>query len=286
MSNIKWLELTFIQLTPIHIGKYNYGVISESRIFIPGYTMWGALVNAYSLKNGATEEVYNDAEKKFEYISCFYPVFDNNIFLPEFCKGKLYYIDHANEKRYTEAELRAKLTDTYISTAIMPITRTSKDESLHEIEVILNKSKDNKDNVKNLNWKGVIGLSDVSYEKFLHEGLEIFVGGDVRYGLGRLRLESKKDIGENELEMWQINKDGYFRNIDNSIVNYIDVCGVDLLKGRIEAFIQLEYTTAIPQKIKNKDEDGFNLCFVPGSIVALRDDKRLKLKRGVFKREL
>lgn len=289
MNNIRWMELTFAQLTPIHIGKYNYGVISESRIFIPGYTMWGAFVNAYGLNNGATDEIYTEAKKNFEYITCFFPVFDDDIYFPEFYSGQLCYTSYSNKIRYTEQQIKAMFTDTYISTAISSASRTARDESLHETEVFLNRSKYNTDisginNNNQVYWRGLVGLYDSGYKEFLSDGLEIIVGGDARYGLGRLKLKSKKEIGENELEVWQIDKNGFFKNNQNSILNYMDVRGVGLLKGKFEAVVQLDYTKAIPEAIKDKDEEGFSLCFVPGSIVEVEDSNMFKLKRGIFKR--
>ncbi|HAA42675.1 MAG TPA: hypothetical protein DCE02_01535 [Ruminiclostridium sp.] len=288
MNNIKWLELTFAQITPIHIGKYNYGVISESRIFIPGFTMWGALVNAYGLKNGATDEIYTDAKKKFEYTTCFYPVLNGDIYFPKFCAGQLFYASCSNEKRYSEQEIKVTFTDTCVSTAVSPANKAARDESLHEIEVFLNRSKYNTNicginNINQVYWRGLIGLRDSSYRNFLCKGLEIIVGGDVKYGLGRLRLESIKEIGESELEAWNMNKNGYFRNNGNSVANYVDVRGAKLLKGKVETVVQLDYTKAIPEGIKDKDEEAFSLCFVPGSIVSEKNGSLLKLKKGVFR---
>ncbi len=51
-SEKKWYKLVFKQIQPIHIGMGSYGVINETRIFIPGWTMWGALTKAYNLKMG------------------------------------------------------------------------------------------------------------------------------------------------------------------------------------------------------------------------------------------
>lgn len=286
MSSIKWLELTFVQLSPVHIGKYNYGVISETRIFIPGFTMWGALVNAYGLKNGATDSAYEDLKKKFENITCFYPVFNDEIYLPEFHKGQLCYISYPGRIKYTEKQIKALFIDTYISTAVTPDKLAAKKGTLHEIEVFLDRSKFKNGISRDINqvyWRGLVGIYDSRYEEFLSEGLEIIVGGDSRYGLGRLRLESKKEIGEKELGMWQIDKNGYFKSSENPILNYMDAGEVELLKGKIEAVVQLDYRNMIPEAAKNKDDNSFRICFVPGSIVSLKNNVSLKLEKGIYR---
>ncbi|WP_050985864.1 RAMP superfamily CRISPR-associated protein [Thermoanaerobacter siderophilus] len=281
MSEIKWFELTFKQLTPMHIGKYNYGVIAQTHIFIPGYTMWGALVNSYGIRNGSSEEIFKETQDNFKMITCFYPSFDKgNIYFLEYYKGMLYYKEHNSENRYSEKEFRAKFTDTYISTAVIPDTKTAKDESLHEIETILNRSKDERDNSKQLYWKGLIGLLNDKYEKFLSEGLEIFVGGDIRYGFGKMILESKKPISGDHLKEWQINNDGILIKSDKPLTNYVESKNVKLKKGRFETIVHLDFAGAVPSLEKN--EKNIYVCFVPGSKVEITDDIKLRLNKGIF----
>ncbi|TZE81617.1 hypothetical protein [Calorimonas adulescens] len=277
----KWYKLVFKQLGPFHIGKYNYGVVSETELFIPGYTMWGALVNDYGLKNGGTEKVFNDVKKKFEMITCFYPYFDESKGLfPKFEHGKLYYGE------YTEEELRRKLTDTFVSTAIVSITKSAKDESLHETEIMLPKSKDNN---KQVFWTGLIKLEDENIpQNYLLKGLEIVIGGDGRYGFGRLELDDVREIKKEYLAKWQIDENGCLmensNKIYNSIRNYIEVGGVDLLKGKYRTIAELDFNKIMSNK--NDDQDNgqeFTLCFVPGSNVKVNKSDKYSLNKGLFK---
>ncbi|MEG6567557.1 hypothetical protein V6B95_11385 [Thermoanaerobacterium saccharolyticum] len=274
----KWYKLVFRQLSPFHIGKYKYGVISETEIFIPGYTMWGALVNDYGLKNGGTEKVFNDVKEKFKVITCFYPYFDEGEGLfPKFGQGKLYY------GKYTEEELRRMLTDTFVSTAILPITRSAKDESLHETEIMLPKRKD--DN-KQVFWTGLIKLEDESIPRnYLLKGLEIIIGGDSRYGFGRLELNYVREIKKEELAKWQIDENGCLMENGDSIRNYIEVSGVELLKGKYRTIAELDFNKIMLNK-SNGQNNGqeFTLCFVPGSYVKVNERDKYLLKRGLFKK--
>jgi len=107
-DNKKWYKLVFKQIQPIHIGVGSYGVVNETRIFIPGWTMWGALTKAYNLQNNQS---LSENQELFENISCFYPCFNKDgkdVLFPnfengEFCLGK-----------YSEDEFRAKLVDSFV----------------------------------------------------------------------------------------------------------------------------------------------------------------------------
>ena len=59
----------FEQMQPLHIGKLNYGVISETEIFIPGQTMWGALTKSYNLLN---KEDLSKNQELFSSVTCFF----------------------------------------------------------------------------------------------------------------------------------------------------------------------------------------------------------------------
>ena len=84
----------------------------------------------------------------------------------------------------SETEFRRKFTTTFLSTAINPTTLHAKDESLHEIDVILPNS---------IEWVGYIKTKKEKLEKIE----EIFIGGDNRYGLGLMRLVGEPKENQN-----------------------------------------------------------------------------------------
>jgi hypothetical protein len=201
MSN--WYKVVYKQIQPLHIGAGSYGIINETRIFIPGLTMWGALTNAYGISKKWKDEDYKDDENKqlFENITCFYPSFDKKNFLkPSYKNGEFYL----GEK--SEIEFRKEFVDTYLSTAINPATLNAQDESLHEIDVIL---------PKDIYWIGYLNIDD---ENKIPE--EIYVGGEIRYGLGKMKLESKQ---KEDSYKYQVKK-GIYENensIHKPLQNYI-----------------------------------------------------------------
>ena len=214
---MKWYKLRFKQNQPIHIGSTKWGVVNKTEIFIPGWTMWGALTKTF---NQYSKRKLSDNQKLFETITCFYPSFYENgdkILFPNYKNG-LFYLG----EEYSEDKFRYEFTDTFVSTAIIPGLRSAKEESLHEIEILLPQNKEGK---KSLYWVGILGINEelLSSNKdlfnFLKEGLKnIYIGGDVKYGFGELQLISSSEIkseNNDELKNWNINNDGCLILDDN-----------------------------------------------------------------------
>lgn len=270
----KWYKLIFKQMEPIHIGTGNYGVLSETRIFIPGWTMWGALTKRYGRYLGGTEEDFNVSKELFKTISCFFPSFkeNENPLFPTYVDG-LSYLGSMSEK-----DFRAEFTDTYISTAISPVMQAAKDELLHEIEVILPMAKTGmKESNNSLYWSGLFSISDDesvadSVLHLLKEGLELKLGGESRYGFGRIKLIRKCEITKEELEFWGLDEEG--KSIANTYLkNYSEYCNGIFEIGKIEHIIvEADFSIATP-KIKES-----KICLVPGS----KANASGVLERGIY----
>ncbi len=266
----KWHKLVFKQIQPIHIGRGSYGVVNETRVFIPGWTMWGALTKAYNLRSGSDLSKNQDL---FENISCFYPCFDregNDILFPEFKDGEFYL------GGYSEDEFRAKFVGTFVSTAVNPGTNTAMDEFLHELNMILPGAKSyycEKDKERQLYWVGVI-----EFEGDLVNDLpeEVYIGGDSRYGFGKLRLVSEEKLGNSLPDNWK-EKGGYItvdvdnnRNSQNQASR--DERNIELLVEIVEAWKRRELN------IKPMNDNGF--YYVPGSKGFSVDN--MGLIKGIF----
>ncbi len=260
-NNNKWYKLVFKQIQPIHIGMGSYGVINETRIFIPGWTMWGALTKAHNLQEGNLSA----NQGLFANISCFFPCFDpegkeENILFPQFKNGEFYLGD------YSEDQFRAKFTDTFMSTAIALLSNTALEESLHELNVILPGAKADyaeNEKEKQLYWVGIIEIDDIKKIPS-----KIYIGGDSKYGLGKMVWENKFN---NDINEWTI-KDGIIRNYLPINSNYKEV------EGKIELLVEVDRPwDGAELRVKLRDEKGF--FFVPGSKIK----KEFKyVKRGIL----
>ena len=179
-------------------------------------------------------------------------------------------------KNYSEEDFRAIFTDVFVSTAIDPISQTAKDESLHEIEIILPKPKNViGESNKNLYWVGLLCI-DINKSDdipgFLQEGLEVFVGGERRYGFGKIELKYKTEINKEELEYWGLDLKG--RQIENMpLSNYMEYYNGSLTMGEIEHIIvEADFLKATPNIMETK------ICLVPGSKAKVSGT----LKKGIF----
>lgn len=257
-----WYKLVFKQIWPIHIGYKSYGVINETRIFIPGWTMWGALTNAYGLYKGS----YENIDEIFEEISCFWPSFDekgNNVLFPSLKGGKLYLGNFSEEK------FRTMFVETFISTAILPSMRSAKDETLHEVDVILPKPKKEFETELNSNsslyWVGILNVKNSDLIYFLKKGLEIFVGGDIKYGLGLLKL----DFIEERREISEFKKHNYLE------INEEELKG---LNGKAELIVELEkYMEGSSLRIK---ESNFFILLTTNDEGKIREIENYRLVKG------
>ena len=260
MSNKGWYKLVFRQVQPIHIGSGSYGVINETRIFIPGWTMWGALTKAYNLKNNFP---LSENQDLFKNISCFYPAFkerDNfDILFPKFENGEFYLGE------YSEDKFRAKFVDVFMSTAIDPLSNTALAESLHELNVILpgvkaDFAEENKKEEKQLYWIGIVQIDDS--EKIPRE---IFIGGDTKYGLGRMVLENEPDP-MNDISEWI--------SQDEVIINYFPALNGSQIEtngdGKLELLVEIDKPWEQAElKVKLRNDHGF--FYTPGTRLIVAD---------------
>ncbi len=112
----------------------------------------------------------------------------DEVLFPEYKNGEFYLGE------YSEDKFRLEFVDVFVSTAVHSHSRQAVENSLHEIEYILPKSKKikPKDSSKQLYWVGLLGIEEnqnqQKIEKFLKEGQKIFVGGEQKYGFGELEL--------------------------------------------------------------------------------------------------
>ncbi len=234
-----WYKLTFKQIQPIHIGDNKHGVINETKIFIPGQTMWGALTNAYFQKTN------NYNKNLFENVSCFYSQIKNkdNVLTPQYKNGE-FYLDELSE-----IEFRQKFTTTLLSTAINPTTLNAQDKSFHEIDVILPK-----DDIK---WVGYLKVN----EDIINELLKIksfYIGGDSRYGLGLVELINTKEENYNQEPIkGKINK--YTPN-EPFLTNFLEFNN-QKFEGKLELLAEFDFTQNTPKIIEAK------YYITPGSII-------------------
>ncbi|MBU1669036.1 hypothetical protein KKC13_11510 [bacterium] len=216
---MSWYKVTFKQLQPIHLGHRKHRVINETRIFITGQMMWGALTNAYFHQTGDYEATL------FENLSCFYPKIRWIEFKPQYKNGEFCL------NNVPEAKFRQKYVTTLLSTAINPNTLNAKDESLHELDVIL---------PNNLYWVGYVNCN----KEILKELKEIFIGGDSRYGFGLMKLESIEEATDYTQNPIKGKSENFTSN--QPLTNFVKFTN-QKFEGRLELLAEYDFSKNRPK---------------------------------------
>ncbi len=283
----------------IHIGCRKLGMINQTRYFIPGKTIWGAVTAILSRKfmEVYDDKIYDDFKnfvRDHLIFSYFYPVVNENIL----------YLLYEKELKFgnmSKEEFENKFISSYVSTAVDPASKTSEDGSLHEFEYISPKTRDGDEVcftgylffneggnrqifIKELNNDIVIEKSGREVQLF-REIEKIQVGGERNYGFGWLELNEPKDrkfyySGEVEMYNSKVKIDLKDLTLKNSGSN--DMLALshvlinpdfefELIQGDIEPMVGREWNTKGAGQ--NPQFDG--VALVPGTKFRLKKDTKL-----------
>jgi hypothetical protein len=204
---------------------------------------------------------------------------------------------------YSESGFERLFIKSYGQTAVVPHSNTADDASLHESEFITPTVDDTESATSRpVYFVGYVFIREdaqidgeaVGWDcaaKNLKEIVsDIFVGGDRKYGWGRLRLEKERSGPAADAKAFghQLLLDGHYLKMrlfsGGSIPAHLDANAGLKLKGDIEPLVGREWAEA---RDNVRDSDGnvktgagqkisqARLCWVPGSV--LREDKTLKI---------
>jgi hypothetical protein len=192
---------TWLLESPLYVGMPPAGSLNRCRLYVPARALWGSITAELAraaAKNGFPE--YEDVGQKIRdnlRFSYLFPAHhagkDWQAWLPRYEQGRglVWQREDDGSLQVSDREFRMRLLSTRPSTAIDPSSDTAAEGSLRETECI------------NTTWRefesfssgpvGFVGYVFLSshVDQARREALEalqmITVGGDTRYGLGRLR---------------------------------------------------------------------------------------------------
>lgn len=192
--------------SPLHIGMPPAGLLNRTRLYVPARAIWGALTAELARQeapNGQKPDyecVGEDLKKscRFTYL---YPAVQTNdtwhVWLPTYRDGQgLSWArdDHADVV-LGDRQFRRWLLSTRPGTSIDATTDSAEDGSLRETECIEARWRDERG--RDAGPVAMVGYvfiraakahDESSSERRRLDGVDaLFVGGDTRYGLGRLR---------------------------------------------------------------------------------------------------
>jgi hypothetical protein len=206
--------------SPLHVGLAPAGFLNRTRLYIPARTMWGALTAALARQtaSGAQPDYAGTGEKlrkqaRFSYL---YPAERTGdgqwlAWIPRYEEGQgLYWQREDGKCRLSVWQLRRRLLSTYPATAIDPVSHTAAEGTLREVEYVLPRWRDTATPVA---FVGYVFLQNDIDPYGLKYGLkeldQVWIGGEVRYGFGRLRL-----LQLNGDDSWQPAEDCFSISLD------------------------------------------------------------------------
>ncbi len=322
-------KLIYKAISPIHIGWHTLGYIKLTRYYIPGRNIWAAFtentVHSLQIDSEEINNIYievGDLFKKDILTSYFYPCIERkNPLLSSFSK------EGFKMGNLTKSEFENKFIKSYGQTAIVPESNTAEDESLHESEYI-SPTIDDDGKIKQVFFIGYVFLRNEKiclqpykpYNKVigwdsgdikLKDAIdELFVGGDRKYGWGRLCLEKPEKI-EDGNTIFENENNGYKIILDNEKYPIIEInnnnCNIPAhlpfsssvkLKGDLEPLIGREYEVGKDSNHKNSNRLGSGqkinsfiendkVFWVPGSsIVTEKSPIKLQISEYGILREI
>jgi len=287
-------QLKFKAESPIFVGSTKIGIIQQTKRYIPGKTLWGAItanVTRELIDAGVkySSVLYGDIGKCIEdcvKTTYFYPTTDSNdVLIPRFTENGLKY-GQKSKNELSENAFEFTFIKSFVSTATVGDRGAAKDESLHETEYIVNKIKSG-DRCEQVYWTGYMFIRSCENDRYTLNnhvdfgkiGLEcgkhsvklidalkqLYVGGDSRYGFGKLSLLPPKNNKSKPVFNFDINLSSLKFDINSNkpIFAHLKLNNIDkkAYLGDIEPFVGRMY-----------DKNGFGrylkshgIVFMPGT---------------------
>ena len=190
---------------PLFIGMPPAGTLNRCRLYIPARAMHGAVSAELARINGDEQSKFPDYGKfgheiglncRFTYL---YPAQKNSnhyvVWLPKYkyLKGLRWYPSSRQEDR-SDRTFRQYLLDSRPGTAIAPETDSASEGTLRETECINPYWRGSTAKPNPVFFVGYLFLRNNGFRRQLENIDAVFVGGDTRYGLGKIRLEQWDDL--------------------------------------------------------------------------------------------
>jgi hypothetical protein len=186
-------QLTFELFSPLHIGFHKVGSVQRTRHYIPARNLLASSAETF-VRSGLLHHSYQDALRWVqEHLTfSYFFVDEGQELVPTYTNEGLKYGDLSREcfeHRYISAR---------VTTAIEASTGSAEDGSLHEVEFISPHTLDARQNPTTTRMSGYMFVTDEAWETMGNETAlktrltELQVGGERRYGFGRLRLAGCK----------------------------------------------------------------------------------------------
>lgn len=191
---------------PLFIGMPPAGALNRCRPYVPARVLWGAVTAEISRsRNGDSFPDYGKLgweialNCRFTYL---YPAEksgdDYLVWLPQYAKaeGRRWYCPNG-KRNLSDRDFMRRLLDSRSGTAIAPETDSASEGTLRETECINPWWRDSSGDQAKPNPMFLLGyvfLRNNSFRRQFDNIDTVFVGGDTRYGLGKINREQWDDV--------------------------------------------------------------------------------------------
>ncbi|MFP4435653.1 MAG: hypothetical protein ACLFVO_00080 [Chloroflexaceae bacterium] len=271
-------DLVFRLLSPLHVGYRKTGNLMQTRRYLPGKNLWAALTARLTRDHvpGATYHAYQcigDMLKTHFRFTYLYPALPQNS-----TQNVTSTADVTVCYPWHDPELfDYRLLSSYAGTALNYDRQAAEDSLLHEVEFIRSYAEPVDDGEPLPVYLAGAVYTQAELPNELNSWKEalqrIELGGERKYGWGRVRLASP-------LDRWheQVDEPSVSCQTDDAVQAHVHTHGADLV-GRVEPLVGWE---------RNNTDTGSNwrlspatICFVPGSVVK-RVAQPLTFEIGAF----
>lgn len=211
---------TFRLRSHLHIGYHKLPHLKKTRYYAGGRLIWAALTSKLTKLLSL-----NDYEKIGDYlrnvlrIGCLFPYTNGSLFLPRYTSEGLFF--NCSDP-ISKDDFEKSFVSSMKSTAINPLSQTSEEEMLFEIEFIMPYTREKKNELGRKTFlKGLVWINldskldqikieiknneviinykniDINFQKELANRLQI--GGERTYGLGLIELLDFSEIRKNQI---------------------------------------------------------------------------------------
>jgi len=201
-------QIAYELQSPLHIGYHKVGNVQRTRYYIPARNLWGSITERLTRSGFKTDHVSEGDYRQvgswvkdhlaFTY---FFVHNGNDLLFPTFSEKGLCY---GNLKEY---DFERRYISSHVTTALDASTTSAEANSLHEVEYIAAHCKADPCKGRRIELRGWIFLDDVAgsvlgnnveWQRWLGE---LQIGGERRYGFGRLRLREDgwAEVNENKI---------------------------------------------------------------------------------------
>ena len=258
-------KATYELQSPLHIGYHKVGKVRRTRYYITARNLWGAVTEMLTRRGFHTDDVPegdydavgNWIEEHFAF--CYWFIEENGVPLYlHYENGELKY------GPYNVADFERRYLSAHVTTALDASSTSAKDNSLHEVEFVSPYTQDGtRTLIGGMVFLDEIAKTVVGDEKKWRKWLSnLQIGGERRYGFGKLRLVTFKEEIKRD---WQLDTDRpQIRIREGESLNAHAVAQGIQAKGQIESIVRRE--TLESHAFGSRLTNGV-ICWAPGSVL-------------------